>query len=51
MKETIKRRPTEWEKVLENNILNEGLIPKIYKEIIQHHITKTSNPTKKLEEI
>ena len=40
-KETIsktKRQPTEWEKILANDISDEGLVSKIYKELnqIQH---------------
>ena len=37
-KETInkmKRLPTEWDKMLANNISDKGLISKIYKELIQ----------------
>ena len=36
-KETIrntKRQPAKWEKIFANNISNEGLISKIYKEVI-----------------
>jgi len=28
-----KRQPTDWEKILANDILNKGLISKIYKEL------------------
>ena len=37
-KETInkmKRQPTKWEKIFANNLSDKGLIPKIYKELIQ----------------
>ena len=37
VKETInkpKRQPTEWEKILANDISNKGLVSKIYKEFI-----------------
>ena len=37
MKETInklKRRPSEWEKIFENDIFDNRLISKIYKELI-----------------
>ena len=38
VKETInkiKRQPSEWEKILANDISDKGLIPKIYKELLQ----------------
>ena len=31
----VKRQLTEWEKILENNILDEGLTFRIYKELLQ----------------
>ena len=37
-KETInkmKRQPTEWEKIFANDMTNNGLITKIYKQLIQ----------------
>ena len=34
----LKRQPTEWENVFTNNISNNGLIFKIYKELIQLNI-------------
>ena len=43
-KETInktKRRPTEWEKIFANDILDKGLVSKIYKELTKFHIRKT----------
>ena len=50
VKETIsktKRQPTEWEKIFANDISDERLVSKIYKEIIKLNTQKTSNPVKK----
>ena len=45
-KETInktKRQPTEWEKIFENDMTNKGLIPKIYKQLIQFNLSPKKN--------
>ena len=43
-KETIdkmRRQPTEWEKIFENDMTDKGLIVKIYKQLIKLNIKKT----------
>ena len=49
-KETVKktkRPPMEWEKIFANDITDEGLVSKIYKELIKLNTQKTNNEVKK----
>ena len=45
----VKRQPSEWEKIIPSETADRGLIPKIYKQLIQLNTRETDNSLKKWE--
>ena len=41
----MKRQVTDWEKYLQKQLSDEGLVTKIYKVNLKFNIKKTNNPT------
>ena len=44
----VKRQPSEWEKIIGNETTDQGLISKIYKQLIQLNTRKNKQPNQKV---
>ena len=44
----VKRQPSEWEKIIENEATDKELISKIYKQLLQLNYREINDPVKEM---